>query len=181
MRMKSGYIWVLLLLTTTACTSSLEQQGGSEVPLSMTQRAADEDRLALTRPVALTRQEEQAIEDFKDGKLPALTPLEQQRLVHLVIGLKIQVNRAKNNYRQKQDKQEKRWNKQEIDEINLEKQQWWKSLTPDQKVHFHEYMHQQEQANLRLQNEILEAWGGDITVVTQELCPVCTPPRVPDW
>jgi hypothetical protein len=172
MTQKLSYVWILLVLATTACTTPQEQQGksASVFPLAVTQRFDEENRRALTQPLALTQKEKLFMESFKvrgRPKVPALTPLEQQRLVDLAISLKSVLNGAKQDYKQALAEQEKQSDEWGFGIANLYDQQWFKSMTDDQKMHCGDYIRQQAQANLKQQNEILEAWGDYITSITR--------------
>lgn len=171
MKMKSGYVWVLLALATIARASPQEQQGKSETesvaPLWITQQIEEQNRRNLMRPVALTQVEKQFLEEHITTKLKPADPDWQERLIRLMISLKSQVNNTKELYKQALKEEEEQWITPP--DLSFTDQPWWESLTPEQKKYWYAHDTQLKKAMLKQQNKVLKAWGEDIVGITKTM------------
>jgi hypothetical protein len=185
MQMKSGYVWILLLLATTACTPSQEQQVKSENPLFIVQEIEkeykleqqegkpestlllaqsqeEEDRQALMLPVDLTPKEKLFWSKSKTG---SPTPLEGK--IRLTIMMKLEIEKIRQNYERAVAEQEKQHLAQSNEQFHFMNQEGCKSLTPARQASCREYIFKQEQANLKRENKILKTWGEGIVEMSK--------------
>lgn len=187
MRLKTGYVWILLLLATTACATPQEQQGRPENPLFIVQEVEkeyrleqqegkpenillteqkdeEEARLALAQPIDLTPKEKLF---YNDKTANSLTP--QERKIRLIIGMKFEIEKIRQDYKRALAEQKKLHRAEITEQVHFENQEMWKSLTPHQQASWFGYIRKQEQANLKRENKILKTWGEGIVEMSQSM------------
>jgi hypothetical protein len=174
MQMKLGYVWVLLMLAAPMCATSEEQHQlptsqqevfkmwESGMPLVDAQRAEEDVRAAVTRPVALTQVEKKLHADGAT-RLEPLKPYAQKQLLGAMIEMKLRLNEMKESYKQALAEQKKQW---EANDLSFDRQPGWESLAPKQKDQWHNYEEKLRTAMITQQNEILKTLGGSIADMT---------------